>query len=95
MTDQCIICLDDLQIVLIDPPAAPPDAVAEVSSTGLERQRLHARLDGDAQIAEINPCGHILHDECLREWSQKANSCPICRAAFNVVQVWDKVGGGC
>lgn len=44
-------------------------------------------------IALIKPCGHVLHDECLRQWSQKANSCPICRHNFNLVEVLDKVGG--
>ncbi|KAJ8067999.1 hypothetical protein OCU04_003577 [Sclerotinia nivalis] len=44
-------------------------------------------------VAQIKPCDHVLHDHCLREWSQKANSCPICRASFNLVVVLDRVGG--
>lgn len=44
-------------------------------------------------VAQIKPCDHVLHDHCLREWSQKANSCPICRASFNLVLVLDGVGG--
>ncbi|RYO79012.1 hypothetical protein DL766_004561 [Monosporascus sp. MC13-8B] len=45
------------------------------------------------RIAVINACGHMLHDACLREWTGKANSCPICRQAFHLVHVYDKVGG--
>jgi hypothetical protein len=56
----------------------------------------HPGKHDDAQlVALIKPCGHVLHDECLREWSQKANSCPICRQNFNLVEVLDKVGGKC
>lgn len=44
-------------------------------------------------VAEISACGHMLHDACLREWTEKANSCPICRQTFNVVTVREKVGG--
>ncbi|KAA8564091.1 hypothetical protein EYC84_012077 [Monilinia fructicola] len=44
-------------------------------------------------VAQIKPCDHVLHDDCLREWSQKANSCPICRTSFNLVVVLDRVGG--
>jgi len=51
------------------------------------------KYDNQQLVALIKPCGHVLHDECLREWSQKANSCPICRQNFNLVEVLDKVGG--
>ncbi|KAI5862304.1 hypothetical protein GGS23DRAFT_91967 [Durotheca rogersii] len=47
----------------------------------------------DSKIAVIQICGHVLHDACLREWTGKANSCPICRQAFHLVHVYDKVGG--
>ncbi|KAI0013908.1 hypothetical protein F4779DRAFT_613187 [Xylariaceae sp. FL0662B] len=47
----------------------------------------------DSKIAVIQICGHVLHDTCLREWTGKANSCPICRQAFHLVHVYDKVGG--
>ncbi|KAI1101978.1 hypothetical protein F4804DRAFT_280850 [Jackrogersella minutella] len=49
--------------------------------------------DEDSKIAVIQVCGHALHDACLREWTGKANSCPICRQAFHLVHVYDKVGG--
>lgn len=49
--------------------------------------------DNQQPVAMIKPCGHVLHDDCLREWSQKANSCPICRQTFNLVEVYDTVGG--
>jgi hypothetical protein len=35
----------------------------------------------------------MLHDACLREWTDQANSCPICRQIFHSVTVYDKVGG--
>ncbi len=47
----------------------------------------------DDHVAVIQVCGHKLHDACLREWSTKANSCPICRQSFNIVDVYDKIGG--
>lgn len=50
-------------------------------------------LENDRNIAVIQICGHVLHDSCLKAWSGKANSCPICRQAFHLVEVYDKVGG--
>lgn len=50
-------------------------------------------LDNDDNIAVIQVCGHILHDSCLKAWTGKANSCPICRQAFHLVEVYDKIGG--
>ncbi|CAN8096769.1 unnamed protein product [Discula destructiva] len=52
-----------------------------------------ANLDNNDHIAVIQICGHILHDSCLREWTVKANSCPFCRQAFHLVEVYDKIGG--
>lgn len=47
----------------------------------------------DSNIAIIQVCGHILHDSCLKAWTVKANSCPICRQTFHNVQVYDQIGG--
>jgi hypothetical protein len=92
MADQCIVCLEDLDVVpdgihddLRDAVAAAPISMLPTTHPG--------KHDNEQAIALIKPCGHILHDECLREWSQKANSCPICRHTFNLVEVLDKVGG--
>jgi hypothetical protein len=39
------------------------------------------------------PCGHILHNVCLKPWVERANSCPICRRSFNMVELSDRLGG--
>lgn len=49
--------------------------------------------DSIGKIARLLPCGHVLHDECLKPWVERANSCPICRQTFNQVNVSDKLGG--
>ncbi len=91
MADQCIVCLEDLDAV---PDASVHDYHRDVAATSAELPILHPSNTNDhLAIAVIKPCNHVLHDECLREWSQKANSCPICRHAFNLVEVLDKVGG--
>lgn len=91
MADQCIVCLEDLDVV---PDPSVHDDLREVAAASAELSTPHpSNTDNQQPIALIKPCGHVLHDECLREWSQKANSCPICRHAFNLVEVLDKVGG--
>ncbi|KAL1900189.1 hypothetical protein Sste5346_002499 [Sporothrix stenoceras] len=47
----------------------------------------------DDRVAVIQICKHTLHDTCLREWTTKANSCPICRQSFHLVDVYDQIGG--
>jgi len=95
MADQCIVCLEDLDVV---PDAIHDDlrdagsSVAAVPTSTLPTPH-PGKIDNEQAIALIKPCGHVLHDECLREWSRKANSCPICRHQFNLVEVLDKVGG--
>lgn len=105
MADQCIVCLEPLDVVAT--PLAPaeqelqkalrdqherlvredPDALSKINQTNTSEPA------NPSHVAEISACGHTLHDECLRGWSEKANSCPICRQTFNVVTVFEKVGG--
>ncbi|KAK8101361.1 hypothetical protein PG999_011735 [Apiospora kogelbergensis] len=133
MADQCIVCLESLDVhPLVVPPlqesdpdvdvphdtaGAPADASTSASDSTLPvsvapapttpTKATHTEYDGvtststpdgfvvdeDSKIAEIEVCGHVLHDVCLRQWTGKANSCPICRQTFNSVIVYDSVGG--
>jgi Ring finger domain len=86
MADQCIVCLEDLDVV--------PDAIVhDLEIAGPPATTHPGKPANNQPVALIKPCGHVLHNECLREWSQKANSCPICRQTFNLVEVLNKVGG--
>ena len=93
MADSCIICMEELGVV---PDAAANDLHNAGAVAGLPSKSTTThpnQTHGQQSIALIKPCGHVLHDECLRQWAQKANSCPICRHIFNQVEVLDKVGG--
>lgn len=108
MADQCIVCLDNLDVET-NPDALTPTQKHLYKELQEEHERLavrdpdalnelnksHERTadDGKEHIARIPICGHMLHDACLKEWSEKANSCPICRQTFHVVTVFDKIGG--
>lgn len=96
MADQCIVCLEDLDVV---PDPSVHDDLRDAGAVAAPTEDLPTPHPSTTEIQQpialIKPCNHVLHDECLREWSQKANSCPICRHAFNVVEVLDKVGGTC
>ncbi|GAW24283.1 hypothetical protein ANO14919_138660 [Xylariales sp. No.14919] len=131
MADQCIVCLDNLDVQQPSPPPQPPPPETPHRGHGILRasssktapttnrdgttppssSHTHddigsnnttvtittttksPRTNDNDNIAVIQICGHVLHDSCLREWTGKANSCPICRQAFHLVHVYDKVGG--
>ena len=99
MAETCIVCLGDLA-----PPDEPASA-AELPSTIDPLTHGHgASADqstkvaaeptkDDETVAHLLPCGHNLHNDCLKPWVERANSCPICRASFNLVQISARVGG--
>lgn len=94
MADQCIVCLDSLDQISaeIDSKSSKVGLEsAEVAPTPSSKDP--SKEPNGELIAVVQTCGHILHDHCLQEWTKTANSCPICRSAFHLVEVHDKVGG--
>ncbi|KAF2836746.1 hypothetical protein M501DRAFT_938904 [Patellaria atrata CBS 101060] len=106
MADTCIVCLGDLashnllevpeSVVKLEGqqdgvnihPVDPPDDILDHHLQDLRNTQATEGL-----VAHLLPCGHNLHDECLRPWVERANSCPICRANFNTVELSAKIGG--
>ena len=100
MSETCIVCLGELGENANDPPRSLSRAVKSPrinsQDTQLPRSSTPPFRSDEANtglIAHLLPCGHNLHDECLRPWVERANSCPICRQSFNLVELTDHVGG--
>lgn len=101
MSDTCIVCLGDLGESASDPlavaaEAAPRPDLQDADGLPTGSASKPEGVDGteDAgQIAQLLPCGHILHNNCLKPWVERANSCPICRRSFNLVELSDRIGG--
>lgn len=101
MSDTCIVCLGDLGEPASNALAPRLDIqIDELASNlltkadGSNNNNKNNNTDRDVdQIAHLLPCGHTLHNNCLKPWVERANSCPICRRNFNVVELSDKPGG--
>ncbi|PLB37018.1 putative PHD and RING finger domain protein [Aspergillus candidus] len=100
MSDTCIVCLGDLGEGASDPravvpvPAPRPDLAVDGKSSVPSSKADDVDGSEDAgQIAQLLPCGHILHNNCLKPWVERANSCPICRRSFNLVELSERLGG--
>ncbi|PGH23749.1 hypothetical protein AJ80_02179 [Polytolypa hystricis UAMH7299] len=99
MTDTCIVCLGDLGDGASDPPPITVDLEVprlldgEAAADKGDVSPTKESDDNDSKIAHLLPCGHDLHNECLKPWVERANSCPICRQKFNIVELLEKVGG--
>lgn len=96
MSDTCIVCLGDLGESASDLLVAPrPElGVDGAASDALGTAHRTSVDEEDAsQIAQLLPCGHVLHNNCLKPWVERANSCPICRRNFNMVELTARLGG--
>ncbi|RKF73016.1 PHD and RING finger domain-containing protein [Golovinomyces cichoracearum] len=90
---ECIICTLNLVVASASNYLEVAGESAAVATT-TELPVSHPCQNNDMRaVAVIKPCNHFLHNHCLREWSQIANTCPFCRQAFNLVEVHDAVGG--
>lgn len=102
MSDTCIVCLGDLGESACDPlePVPVPSSHSVLKDVDVVDVDIDIKAKADrlaeedpGQIAQLLPCGHILHNNCLKPWVERANSCPICRRNFNMVELSDRVGG--
>ena len=94
MSKTCIVCLDDLGEAAAQEPLSGTGDNNNLESsdearntTATKKAATSAGIPEDKLIAHLLPCSHNLHNECLKPWVERANSCPICRQSFNMVEL--------
>jgi len=94
--ERCNICLDRFPVgsVATDATLPPTSSISPPDlENGSTRKRKRSATPENDLIAVIQPCKHSSHDRCLKRWANRANSCPSCRAKFNVVELTATLGG--
>ncbi|EME84722.1 uncharacterized protein MYCFIDRAFT_88569 [Pseudocercospora fijiensis CIRAD86] len=87
MAETCIVCLGDLRTTYDEDP--PPQA-------GTAAPSADASKGANAKTTIMSNAKRSIRyspDELGRPWVERANSCPICRTTFNVVEISRTIGG--
>lgn len=92
MAATCIVCLGDLKSELHNTTQDEFAALKERDSADLDTACPAPEVEIQEMVAHL-PCGHNLHDDCVKPWVERTNSCPICRQIFNKVELSVSVGG--
>ena len=103
MSETCIVCLGDLGESASELPLPVAHATTDIDKEPASNDsdvtdnvfpNVSSLVSAQPElIAHLLPCGHNLHDECLKPWVERANSCPICRQNFNMVELVKTIGG--
>ena len=101
MSETCIVCLGDLGEGANDvshaianlAPSNDSSHEGSPPTSGDTLTKNPTVIDESDMIAHLLPCGHNLHNDCLKPWVERANSCPICRQNFNSVELSQNIGG--
>ncbi|SCU86333.1 LANO_0C07646g1_1 [Lachancea nothofagi CBS 11611] len=71
----------------------PAEETLQESARDSVQDSLHESVEAESAAKDSNPvtykhspvklpCGHVFGRECIRQWTQEHNSCPICRASI-------------
>jgi Ring finger domain len=85
--DACIICLSGLPTTPENSTNAAPTRDDEGDELPFKRRRLKSPARETELLANLQPCKHHLHNDCLKDWAERSNRCPLCRERFNLVEV--------
>lgn len=81
-TQQYFLEVDDDDEPIRGPTSAPVSVVERLQMKIAESPDLCSicldEFDIRIHVLEM-PCRHIFHNECLREWLTRSNTCPLCR----------------
>ncbi|KAI9713662.1 MAG: hypothetical protein M1812_006634 [Candelaria pacifica] len=91
MAATCIVCLGDLKNELHLSTRTGTASLDGRDGAHSDTAWLVNEDENQEMVARL-PCGHHLHDECVKPWVERTNSCPICRQVFNTVELSWSVG---
>lgn len=76
----CIVCMDDLVHIPSNKCVSVDDkeAIAK-GKTPLEQSDIDS-IKRTKKPKKL-PCGHMLHLQCIKNWMERSQTCPICRLA--------------
>ncbi|KAL4325152.1 hypothetical protein GQ457_11G027860 [Hibiscus cannabinus] len=69
---------DNVEIRFVPASKSSIEALEEVSDLGPEFECVIC-LEEEKKKAKCMPCGHVFHGQCIEEWLEKNNLCPLCR----------------
>lgn len=74
---QCVVCFDEF--------IKSTDPITEETEDG-EEPAVKAGRAAASVLGIIRKCGHYFHFNCVWDWIQRENNCPLCRTVIDVTK---------
>jgi len=74
--------INNINLITSSRYISPLNSDCTICRYNINNDSIYAKEKGIRSKINTGKCGHIFHEECILQWLQNNNKCPICMKIF-------------